>query len=97
MNGESTSFLTNWPVYNLTTQNYLRLVADKTSFPVESRFIANRMHFWNSLVPVLASQCSVDCDACGKDGVTGAGHLVTAALFSTCIVFLAHKMMITIM
>ena len=45
MNGVSVSSLTVWPVYDLTNQQYIRLVSNQPSFPVESHFIADRVNF----------------------------------------------------
>ena len=70
MKDSSPSTLTQWPSYDITSQQYIRLRANL--FTIESHFVADRVHFWNSLAPVLVDECeAIDCAQC--DGHTTIG------------------------
>ena len=68
------STLTQWPRYDATSQQYIRLRANQSL--IESHYVADRVHFWNSLAPVLMDQCdTTDCSQCGQDNTVGAASL----------------------
>lgn len=66
-NGTKASSLTVWPEYDTVSQKYIRLTSNVTSFSVETRMEANRMHFWNTIVPVLENECDRECE-CERSG-----------------------------
>ena len=74
---EGKSELTPWPEYELASQSYVRLKGGLDAFPVESRYIANRMQFWLDFVPVIHGRCDMDDNCCENDivksGSTGHG------------------------
>ena len=73
----SPSSLMQWPVYDTTSQRYIRLRADQSR--IESHYLADRIHFWNSLAPVLMEECdATDCTQCGQDNSVGTGSLSRA-------------------
>ena len=66
-NGTKASSLTVWPEYDTVSQKYIRLTSNVTSFSVETRMEANRMHFWNTIVPALENECDRECE-CERSG-----------------------------
>ena len=66
------STLTQWPAYDITSQQYIRLRANQSM--IESHFVADRVHFWNSLAPVLVDECdAIDCTQCDDNTTVGGG------------------------
>ena len=43
----------HWPEYDVTTQKYIRFDEGFGGFPVEQRYVADRIHFWHHMVPYL--------------------------------------------
>lgn len=71
------------PAYDAKSQQYIRFHANMTSFPVESHFVADRVHFWNSSVPYLTETCTPKCQSC--DGAhTSDGHVSLATSAIVC-------------
>ena len=65
------STLTQWPRYDATSQQFIRLHSNQSL--IESCYVADRVHFWNSLAPVLMDHCdTTDCSPCGQDNTVGA-------------------------
>ena len=59
-----------------------------TSFPIESRYAASGVHFWNEFVPTLTQNCDKDCPVC--DGVdVSSGYVVSTCRVLMCIVLCA--------
>ena len=85
MRDSLTSTLTVWPSYDTSSQQYIRLRANQSI--IDSRYIADRMHFWNTLAPVLMEQCDTDCTRCGQDSTVGAGSMPRAVYSLVCILF----------
>ena len=83
------STLTQWPGYDMTSQQYIRLRADQSR--IESHYLADRVHFWNSLAPVLMDECdATDCSQCGQDNTVGAGSLSRAVSGLICVLVVIH-------
>ena len=87
----SPSTLTQWPGYDMTSQQYIRLRANQAR--IESHYLADRVHFWNSLAPVLMDECdATDCSQCGQDNTVGAGSLSRAVSGLICVLVVIHFM-----
>ena len=85
----SLSTLMQWPGYDITSQQYIRLRANQDR--IESHYVANRVHFWNSLAPVLMDECdATDCSQCGQDNTVGAGSLSRAVSGLICALVVIH-------
>ena len=83
----SPSTLTQWPGYDTASQQYIRLRASQSL--IESHYLADRIHFWKSLVPVLKDQCyATDCSQCGQDNTVGVGSKAQAATSLLCVLVL---------
>lgn len=83
------SSLTEWPSYDPTNQQYIRLVSNHSSMPIESYYVADRIHFWNSVVPVLTTECEAVCSSCKTCGITGGTTMcVSYAVLITVLVIL---------
>ena len=92
MKDSLSSALTQWPSYNTSSQQYIRLKANQSAFPIESHYIANRIHFWNTLAPVLMEQCDNDCSKCGQDSAAGAGSMHQAICALVCVLLIIQAM-----
>ena len=85
----SPSTLMQWPGYDTTSQQYIRLRANRSL--IESHFVADRVHFWNSLAPVLMDECdATDCSQCGEDNTVGAGSMSQAVSGLICVLAVIH-------
>ena len=51
--GKGLSSLTRWPRYDGKYQRYIRLKGGLQDFPIESHYLAKRVYFWNSIIPLI--------------------------------------------
>ena len=82
------SGLTHWPQYDYQAQQYIRFTSNLTSFPVESRYAASRVHFWNEFVPSLEQNGDKECQICDHDSVSAGCVITSIAALVGCILFL---------
>ena len=79
------SELTSWPQYNSKAQQYIRFTSNLTSFPIECRYAASRVHFWNEYVPTIEQNCDKECNTCFSQSAS-AGYIVSSVGALICII-----------
>lgn len=58
------TLLTIWPEYDVTSEICIRFKGGLGDYPIETRYIADRMNFWHNFVPVVYERCDKECETC---------------------------------